>query len=322
MTGFEPATFCTPCRRASQVTLHPGEDSGRNRLVGVAAEAGQSLRPWPQYDRVALVWQRGIGRFLTRQRIGAERVGQRQARVQAYEALPLPKQNHPPPAAPANDWKGRVAAVFIDGGRVQVRDERWGLPPAPGERRKWWREPKAASLITFSSLPSDCDPHPEIPECLLDPLWIVPRLQELKRTRQAGVAEEAPAPPEAAAPAPDASSAPSGGAAASSPADEKRPRWSPPPLVRSVVATLGSYEQLGRLARVEAYHRNFPQASRKAFLADGHLANWGLWEREFSDYVPIVDLLHALSYVYQAARDSTPDMAACWERYADWTQRV
>ena len=24
VTGFEPATFCTPCRRASQVTLHPG----------------------------------------------------------------------------------------------------------------------------------------------------------------------------------------------------------------------------------------------------------------------------------------------------------
>ena len=23
VTGFEPATFCTPCRRASQVTLHP-----------------------------------------------------------------------------------------------------------------------------------------------------------------------------------------------------------------------------------------------------------------------------------------------------------
>src|SRR3954447_5531928 len=24
VTGFEPATFCTPCRRASQITLHPG----------------------------------------------------------------------------------------------------------------------------------------------------------------------------------------------------------------------------------------------------------------------------------------------------------
>jgi hypothetical protein len=245
------------------------------------------------------------------QRIGEERVAQRQARVKAYESLPLPQQQRPPTGAPANAWEGRVAAVLVDGGRAQVRDERWGQPPAPGERRSWWREPKAASLITFASRALDHDPHPEIPTCLLDPLWVVPRLQELKRNCKANPQREP-------ATEPNASCA----AAASRPVGEKPPRWSPEALVRSVVATFGNYEQLGRLTRVEAYHRNFPQAKRKAFLADGHLANWGLWEREFLDYVPIADLLHALSYVYQAARESTPDMPACWERYSAWARLV
>src|SRR3989442_15155226 len=31
VTGFEPATFCTPCRRASQVTLHPVVSVTNNR---------------------------------------------------------------------------------------------------------------------------------------------------------------------------------------------------------------------------------------------------------------------------------------------------
>jgi hypothetical protein len=249
------------------------------------------------------------------QRIGAERVAQRQARVQAYESLPLPQQRRPPADAPANAWKGRVAAVLVDGGRAQLRDERWGQPPSPGERRSWWREPKAASLITFASCELDRDPHPEIPACLLDPLWVVPRLQELKRNVKAGTQQD-PA-------ASEASGSPAAAATTTAKKNKKKPpRWSPPPLVRSVVATFGSYEQLGRLARVEAYHRNFPQAQRKAFLGDGHLANWGLWEREFPDYVPIADLLHILSYVYQAARESTPDMPACWERYSAWARWV
>src|SRR6476660_10104024 len=48
VTGFEPATFCTPCRRASQVTLHPGLSPKT-----LAGRAGSY--PW----RHALVWKRG-----------------------------------------------------------------------------------------------------------------------------------------------------------------------------------------------------------------------------------------------------------------------
>lgn len=272
------------------------------------AEASRMLKDLAELEVSAKQCQR------VTQRIGEERVAQREARVKAYEQLPLPQQQQPAPAAPVGDWKQRVATVLVDGGRAQVRDERWGQPQPPGSRRSWWREPKAAALITFQSQASEQDPLPEIPACLLDSLWIVPLLQDLKHSR---AGDSPPA-------SPSDSSAASAGAASppAAAAQDDRKRWSPEPLVRSVVATLGDYEHLGRLARVEAYQRNFHQAPRKAFLGDGHLANWGLHAREFPDYVAIVDLLHALSYVYRAARECTPDLSACWQRYHRWATLV
>ena len=42
VTGFEPATFCTPCRRASQVTLHPVVEWTRNWSRGFILQPGIS----------------------------------------------------------------------------------------------------------------------------------------------------------------------------------------------------------------------------------------------------------------------------------------
>lgn len=233
-------------------------------------------------------------------RVGRERIAERDARLQAYEQLPLPDQRQAPPDAPSNSWNNRVAAVIVDGGRAQLRDERWGQPHPVGEALSWWREPKVACLATFLGQKHASDPIAEVPQCLLDPLWVIPRVKEIKRGRHG-----------------DLSDCDEISTAATLPKD-KPPRWSPEPLVRSVVATFQAYEPLGRLAKVEAYHRGFTQADRKAFLGDGHLANWGIHEREFADYTAITDLLHALSYIYQAAFESTPDMASCWERCKRW----
>ena len=265
------------------------------------------------------------------QRIGRERVAQRDERRKQFEQLPLPQQCAPPADAPANDWSGRVAAVLMDGGRAQLRDERWGTPQQPGEKkRRWWREPKAACVATFLGRPHDSDPLPEIPACLLDPLWVVPRIQEIKRTRggEPGDGEtpvETAAPGNASAsgtdePRRDESDVASGVEAADpQPTPESRAEhWSPPPLVKSVVATFGSYERLGELTRVEAWQRGFDAASRKVFLGDGHLSNWATRDRQFSAYTAVTDLLHALSYVYTAAVESSPDMEAAWHRYSDW----
>jgi hypothetical protein len=202
-----------------------------------------------------------------------------------------------------------VAAVIVDGGRVQLRDERWGTPKTPGERRNWWREPKIACVTTFQSRVCEEDPLPAIPACLLDPLFVIPRVVEMKRTRRGTHgAEKSDVPAEAL---PWAIPPPS-----------KPERWSPPPLVQSVVGTLGGYEDLGPLAEAEAWHRGFAAAPRKVFLGDGLPANWRMHRERFSHYTPVVDLMHAIAYVYTAAIESSADMNHCWQRYCRWIPTV
>jgi hypothetical protein len=123
------------------------------------------------------------------QRIGQARLGERRRRCAGFQGRTPPEQKRGVPAdAPANGWEGRVAAVIVDGGRAQMRDERWGTPKQPREQRNWWREPKSACLTTFQSRQNVEDPLPEIPACLLDPLFVIPRVLEMKRTR-AGTGE-------------------------------------------------------------------------------------------------------------------------------------
>lgn len=239
------------------------------------------------------------------QRVGRQRVKQREQQLEAYQALPLPKRKKAPADASPMSWDNRVAVVMVDGGRAQLRDERWATPREPGEkRRSWWRESKVALLATFAGTRQQADPLPQIPACLLDPLWLIPLVNEIKAAHRGETAAEelrSDLAPEVEAEV----------AAA-------KARWSPQPLVRSVVATFQPYAHLGQLAQVEAYHRGFAVASRKAFVADGLPTNWTLQEQYFSDYTPIVDLMHALSYVYQAAQASAGDMEQCWQLCQHW----
>jgi hypothetical protein len=243
------------------------------------------------------------------QRIGRERLGEREARCAGFQQRTLPEQKRGVPSdAPANGWEGRVAAVIVDGGRIQVRDERWGTPKEPGERRNWWREPKIGCVTTFQSREEAEDPLPELPASLLDPLFVIPRVLEMKRTRcGTGSQEKSSVPAETLASAVPRS---------------KPQRWSPPVWVPSVVGTLGTSEALGRLVEVEAWHRGFAAAPRKVFLGDGLPANWHLHRERFSHYVPVVDLMHAMAYVYTAAIESTADMQDCWGRYCRWMPAV
>ncbi len=50
-----------------------------------------------------------------------------------------------------------------------------------------------------------------------------------------------------------------------------------------------------------AFARGFFGAKRKAFVADGAATNWATQRRWFSDFTPILDFIHALSYVFSAA---------------------
>ena len=55
-----------------------------------------------------------------------------------------------------------------------------------------------------------------------------------------------------------------------------------------------------------AWERNFSGAGRQAFLGDGLPANWTIQRRHFGSFTPILDFVHALSYVFSAAFAGRP----------------
>ncbi len=78
-------------------------------------------------------------------------------------------------------------------------------------------------------------------------------------------------------------------------------------------------DAFGPLLARAAYDRGFHAALRKAFVADGSPTNWGVWRRYFSHYVPILDFVHALMYVYAAAMTGR-NANEGWSAYRDWSQ--
>jgi hypothetical protein len=101
-------------------------------------------------------------------------------------------------------------------------------------------------------------------------------------------------------------------------AEESTKRWSPERLVRTCVASLETSTSFGPMMAAEACERNFHQASRRVFVADGSAYNWSIQEGYFSEFEPIVDFLHMLYYVYSLARAVSADESLGWSQYLVW----
>ncbi len=235
------------------------------------------------------------------QRIGEERLGEEAAAARAYEELPLPAQQQSPV-----EQVPQVACLQMDGGRLQIRDRCPTVDESPAQRAEdatHWREMKAGALVSMHSQVAAEDPCPELPASFADP----GKLREMAREIKGFTTAEEPAALAAASPDEDAE-----------PAAEERP-GRPQPLVRSVVALVGHVHEFGPRLAAAAHARGFHAAQRKAFVADGSEANWGVQQRWFSHYTPIVDFVHALMYVYAAAMAGQTPQAG-WAVYRQWAQ--
>jgi len=71
----------------------------------------------------------------------------------------------------------------------------------------------------------------------------------------------------------------------------------------------------GQQMKREADYRRFQEASARAFVGDGLAWNWSVWKHYFADFVPILDFIHALSYLYAAALAMHPDFSVAWLCY-------
>jgi hypothetical protein len=200
-------------------------------------------------------------------------------RTTAYKERPLmtPRTAASPPI--------ELAAVMIDGGRVQVRQPEHG----PGVHEPAWRETKTAVLLRMRRHVSDRDPQPELPSCFAQP--------------RGSTVEPSPATEPAVAAA--------------------EPDWKPVPVVRSGLATLSDSETFGWMAAAAAEQRGFFTAKAHAFVSDGLPYNWSIQRRHFADFEPILDFVHASEHVHDAAK-ATGQGVELGRRWAElcWQGRV
>lgn len=193
-----------------------------------------------------------------------------------------------------------TAIVECDGGRTRTREPGHG-PGVHLSGESGWRESKNGSLIRVQRKTFDRDPQPEPPECFGDPAHVA----KIAETEALSVA----------APLPSDEPVPS--------EEEDRPLvppedWRPKRLVRTVISSMANSQEFGRQMQREAQRRRFFEASAKAFLGDGLEWNWSIWRRHFKDFVPILDFIHVLSYLFVLAKALHQQGPDAWSQYVVW----
>jgi hypothetical protein len=207
-------------------------------------------------------------------------------------------------ATPESPLIPRLAAVYVDGGRLRTRSCAPGQ--GPGVHDPAWREDKVADFVTMSTETHDHDPHPELPRCFTQKREVVELVQGI--TGQGAVSDVI-----------ETSDEDSPALSVFEPIeDEPKRRWPPEPLVRTCQATLESSDEFGPIVAAEAQRRNFFAAQSRAFLGDGGAWIWTLQRTYFPKFEAIVDFVHVLAHVYLAAKAVGDSATAIWSRYLDW----
>ena len=247
-------------------------------------EASKHLRRLANVEIGAKETQR-----LTEQ-LGREWAGARDEQVEQFKQGTLPRLHGQAP---------QVAAVMVDGGRAQTRASN----QEPGVHQAAWREVKYANLATLLSRASNIDPQPEPPSKFLDP-------ERVKKIVEQVHDQHVRAKPRDAVPKKEPPRKP-----------RHRLKKRIIRLVTTFVATMHNSELFGYMVAAEAFQRGLDLAGRKAFVCDGQAYNWTIYEEHFRawGFVPILDFLHVLGYLYAAAHAlEEGHVVRAWKRYAEW----
>ena len=84
-----------------------------------------------------------------------------------------------------------------------------------------------------------------------------------------------------------------------------------------MVASRLSWDNFGPMVATAAWKGGFYAASRQAFIGDGATTNGTMWQSHFSSFTPILDFIHALTYVFASATTGR-EFTAGWECYVRW----
>jgi len=264
-------------------------------LVGRITNAGTEAR---SFKRAAIVMKQVAGQPVSAKTIervvhdvGGELAQRRDADPKTDDALAQRPESPP-----------TLAVVECDGGRIRTREPGHG----PGVHRtgEGWRETKNACLIRATRTLSEEDPEPEPPACFCDPKHVA----KIAETEALSVASVLP-PHESRQQASESSE----DIELVSPGD-----WRPKRLVRTVLSSMAESKDFGKQMAREAKRRRFSEASAKAFLGDGLPWNWSIWKRHFTDFTPILDFIHVLSYLFVAAKAVHEVAEDAWSQYLAW----
>lgn len=267
--------------------------------------AGSNLGSFPQAS-AALEALAGLSlsaqrvRRITEQ-VGQDRLTERRGEVADFRDQPLMQRV----ASPANVAVPEWGVVMMDGGRYQRRDH-FGQIEYGGSH---WKEDKVGIVLRMHSAVHDVDPHPEFPE------WLA--TAEVVREIASLGAAESEDPRDAAGH--DTARPPT------VPADSTPgfAEFAPQLLSREVIASSDCGADFGWHLEQAAWSQGVVAAPRMAFVADGASVNWTVHRRHFSQMTGILDLMHALSYAYRAAREREAG-GGTYRRWAEaiWRGRV
>jgi hypothetical protein len=224
------------------------------------------------------------------ERIGSERVGERKEAVERFQQMDLPKRQAGSQAVAPPE----IGVISMDGGRYQRRDH-FGDKDRPADTNHW-KEEKVACLLSMIGCVHQTDPSPEFPRWLASSLAVA---ELAKMAEKTGVFERS-----------------TGCEERTTDGDEAFGYTRPELVSREVLASGDDAESFGWQLAAAAWQRGFPAAERQAFVADGAHANWTIHREHFSHAVPILDLMHALSYAYSAAE--CVEEEAAYPRWAGW----
>lgn len=253
-------------------------DQGGRYAFGEAAQNLQKLASLP-------ISAQHVQRLT--ERIGAERAAQRDRECDAFQQNTL---------ARGCAQTAQAAAVMLDDGRAQTREEASG----PGVTDPRWVGPKYGCFLTLDSKSSQSDPQPQPPSKYVDREATPKLVREVQSVHGAATSRDAKA-------------------ARVSKRKKRRKRTSKV-LLRTVIASVVGIEAFGAQVAAEVYKRGLDLAGRKACVCDGQKSNWSVWEEQLKPlgFIPILDFLHLLTYIYGAAQAQGGTPQRCWERYVKW----
>jgi hypothetical protein len=248
------------------------------------------------------------GRHVNRltEEIGAELAAKRDRQTEDYVHH---RRAEPSVAAPQR------VAIALDGGRLLTRESGQG----PGVHGPGWKEDKVACLLTLEGQTVAEDPHPQPPRCFLDAPKVDKLVREIQANHGRREENELPQLEELRLGNEKSVSVPAAGAATPAAAVEEKV-WPPQRTKnpRTCVATMRDCHEFGKMVAAEAHRRNFQAAAGGALLGDGSAWIWNLHQKWFRDLTPVVDFVHALTYLYVTATVLASGVSERWQWYVAW----